>query len=330
MTGDNRGQPPVPPWSQVIATTLRLWWQRHVRNPTARQARRRRRYRRVSVAALVVALAAVSGIAIELALNQSSTDPSSDSTRAASPAPDSAAVAAAAADRQQAAAWVADQVGHGVIVACDPLMCAALEQHGFPAANLAPFGPGASNPLGSGIIVSTAAVRSQLGTRLATVYAPLVIASFGARQSQVQVRVTAPDGAAPYMAAVSSGLHARQAGGRDLLGNKNLRLPAGARAQLAAGQVDIRLMITLAALAHKSPVHVLGFGDAGPGAQAGALLRSVAITSSTPSYKRRVLAFLGAQRAPLLPLTAVSSTVRTTVITIEFTAPSPTGLLNQN
>jgi hypothetical protein len=285
----------------------------------------------VGVGALIVALLAVSAAAIWLASTRPASD---DAARAAGRRPVSAAdtdrLAAATASRQQAAAWVTAQVGRGVIVACDPLMCDALAQDGFPAANLASLGPSAADPLGSGIVVSTAAVRNELGTRLATVFAPLVIATFGTGQSQVQVRVVAPDGAAAYLSALRADVQARQTAGRELLADRNVRLPAVARGQLAAGQVDVRLLITLVGLAHKYPVAIRSFGDAGPGAAPDVPLRSMTITATGKSYRRQVLGFLSAQRAPLLALTSVQTSGASVIVTIEFPAPSPLGLLNQN
>jgi hypothetical protein len=330
VTGQNRPPAPEPPWSQVIATTIRLWWQRHAAQPWARVSRWQR-YRQAGVVVLIVALLAVSAVAIRLATTRP--DPhgrGAGPSLLTDPAEDTGRVAVAAATRQQAAAWIAAQVSRGVIVSCDPLMCSALTQRGFPAANLATLGPGATDPLGSGIVVSTAAVRSELGSRLAAVYAPLVIATFGTGQNQVQVRVVAPDGAAAYLAAERADVEARQAAGRELLSNRNVRLPAAARSQLAAGQVDMRLLITLVGLAHKYRVLISGFGDAGPGSEPGSPLRSMNIAAPNAHYLRQVQAFLRAQRAPLLALTSVHKAGRVMALTIEFPAPAPLGLLNQN
>ena len=221
---------------------------------------------------------------------------------------------------------MADQVGRSVIVACDPLMCTALQRHGFPAANLTPVVPGTGDPLGSGVVVSTQAVRDALGSRLTTVYAPLVIASFGAGQSLVQVLATAPDGAAAYQAAEQADLQARRLAGRQLLRNKNLYLSKAAAADLASGQVDARLLITLAALA-RQPVSVLSFGGAGPGAAASVPLLAMDIRSTGPRYLQGLLAFLAGQRAPLLAAASVSHAGKITIVHVKFTAPSPTGLL---
>jgi hypothetical protein len=240
------------------------------------------------------------------------------------------ALAAAASSRRLAATWVASQVAHSVIVACDPLMCTALQQRGFPAANLETIGSSSSDPLGSGVVISTLAVRSAIGTRLTSVYAPVAIASFGRGPSLVQVLVTAPDGTAAYMSAEHADMTARVTAGRELLGNKNLHLSTAAAAQLAAGKVDSRLLMTLAALTSRQLVDVTGFGDAGPGAATGVPLRAMSIRSTGSSYLHSTLAFLRAQRSPLLAIATVSQRGGSTTLNVTFTAPSPTGLLPEN
>jgi len=326
---------PAPPWRVVIANTLRLWWQRHITRPgAAGEQRSRVRALRLIVSLLVIALVAVSVTAIRLAQTRDATSlrarQAANVAAAARPKAnnDDAALAAAGASRQQAAAWIAGQVGRSVIVACDPLMCTALQQHGFPAADLTSVGPGTGDPLGTGIVVSTAAVREALGEQLTAVYAPVAIASFGTGQSLVQVLVTAPDGAAAYQTAGLADLRARQQAGRQLTRNKNVKLSAVAARQLRAGQVDSRLLITLAALA-RHPVHVTGFADSGPGAANGVPLRAMTIRAAGPASLRALLSFLKAQRALLLAHTAVSHRGKAAILRIEFTAPSPTGLLTK-
>jgi hypothetical protein len=313
----------------VIATTLRLWMQRHVLLAT--------------VLAIIVAGAAVTTVALtsspyartarQSTSPPSATDPLASTSHASqagtSPASvSSAALMAATATRRQAAAWVAAQVSHSVIVACDPLMCSALQLRGFPAADLSVITASASDPLGSGIVMSTTAVRSQLGPRLATVYAPVVIASFGSGGSLIQVRVTAVGGAAAYDSALQADLAARKLAGGELNGNKNIRIPSSARAELAAGRVDSRLLITLAAVAHRFAVKIVSFSDSGPGAGPGVPLRMLTITAPNARYLRQLLAFLRAQRAPLRSLISPHRHGRATTVQIEFTAPSPTGLLS--
>jgi hypothetical protein len=326
LTRDGHPSPP-PPWPYVIATTLRLWVQRHVLPARSNGEAGRRHYGAVAAAVAIVVVAA-SVAAFALATRS---DADAHAGRPAGRGPASAqnskALAAAAAARQQAAIWVAAQVSHGVIVGCDPLMCAALQQHGFPPADLATLGAGASDPLGSGLVISTLAVRSQLGAGLAKVYAPVVVASFGTGPSIVQVRVVVPGGAAASGPAERADLAARQFAGRELAGDSNILAPAAARAELTSGQVDSRLLITLGALVHKFRIQIQGFGDAGPGAGSNGPLRQLSVSTSSATYLHKLVAFLEAQRPPLLAMVTQHRLGRTITVQIQFTAPSPTGLL---
>ena len=329
VTGDDRPPAPAPPWATVIVTTIRLWWQRRFGRSSQARASGKRAARRAGLAVLLLTLVAVSAIAVGLARSKPGAASSRPGQAQGTPSGSTAhALATASASRQQAAAWVVAQVGQDVIVACDPLMCSALQQRGFPASGLAPIGLGAGDPLGSGIVVSTAAVRSQLGTRLTSVYAPQVIASFGTGQSLVQILVTAPGGAAAYQSSELADISARKAGGADLLHNGNINVSRMAISELDAGQVDTRLLITLAALAHRYPLDIRGFGDAGPGSAPGTPLRSVVVSTASAADLSGMLAFLGAQRAPLLAQTGESHIGPATVLQIQFTAPSPLGLLS--
>jgi hypothetical protein len=249
-------------------------------------------------------------------------------TRAGAPASQAAAV------RGDAAAWVARQIGGDVIVACDPAMCSALQAHGITAENLLVLRSATSDPLGSDVVMATAAVRSQFGIRLASVYAPGILASFGSGGLRIDVRAVALDGAAAYRAALAADLAARRGAGRQLLQNPRISVPAAARSELLAGQVDSRLLTTLAALAAAEPVQVMAFGDSGPGASAGMPLRAVEVAvaahaAGRATGLRSMLAFVQAQRAPYLPAWAaiVRGAGDSFVLSVEFAAPSPVGLL---
>jgi hypothetical protein len=193
---------------------------------------------------------------------------------------------------------------------------------------LSPVSTSSGDPLGSGIVVSTTAVRSQLGSRLATVYAPVVVASFGTGADLVQVRVTAVGSATAYLAATRADVRARKLAGTELTGNKNISMPAPARAALAGGRVDSRLLITLGALTHRFPVRIVSISDAGPDAAAGVPLRQLTVAAPGAAYLGQLLSFLRAQRPPLLPLVSLRHHDRTTEVQIKFSAPSPTGLLS--
>jgi hypothetical protein len=313
----------VPSWGTVVGTTLRLW------------VSRRRTGWRVT-AAIVVALIVFAGGGLTVALLRSNTG----SERAARghkgatpPVAGLAPVQAAAAARKQAAAWVASQVSHSAVVSCDPDMCAALQTQGFPAGDLLTLGPSASDPLGSAVIVATAAVRSEFGNRLTGVYAPTVIASFGSGTAQVDVRAYAPGGAAAYVAALRADVASRQSVGRQILHNSRVRVAPAAARQLAAGEVDTRLLSTIATLSGQGPVSIVAFGASGPGASPGVPLRLAELASppgAKSGYLQSTLALLRAQQAPYLAsgLTMARLADGQEVVRIEFSAPSPLGLLS--
>jgi hypothetical protein len=312
----------APSWAKVAGTTVQLFL-----------ARRRTRWR--VLAGLVVALIVFVGGGLTVALvRNSGPAPAPRPGRATSPAqaPGLAQVRAATAARLQAAAWVAAQVSHSAVVACDPAMCAALQAHDFPAGNLMAIGPATSDPLGATVIVATAAVRSQFGSRLETVYAPAVIAGFGSGSARIDVRVYAPGGAPAYLAALRADQQVRQNLGRVLLRNSRVSATTAARAQLAAGQVDTRLLATIATLAGGSPVSVVAFSDSGPGASPSAPLRAAELASppgAKSGYLPSVLALLRAQQAPYLATSLSLARVDgQEVVRIEFAAPSPLGLLS--
>jgi hypothetical protein len=215
-------------------------------------------------------------------------------------------------------------------------MCSVLQGQGIAASRLLVLRSGNADPLGSDVVMATAAVRTQFGSRLASVYAPEVLASFGQGSARIVIRAVAPDGAVAYQAALRADLQARTLVGRQLLGNPRLHVSASARQQLAAGEVDSRLLTTLATLAALYPIDVAGFGGSSPQASAGVPLRSADISGAPGVGGTRSAAslaslkgFLLAQRAPYLP--AEVNTVRLAtgqaVLRVEFTAPSPLGLL---
>jgi hypothetical protein len=230
--------------------------------------------------------------------------------------------------RAEAAAWAVSQVSGGAIMACDPAMCAVLAQHGITAGSLLPLRPGAADPLGSDVVLATAAVRDMFGARLASVYAPELLASFGTGQARIDIRAVAPDGAAAYRAAVAADLQARRLAGRQLLRDPLITFAPAARAQLAAGQVDARLLTALDTLAAGEPVRVKAFTDAGPGAGPDLPLRAAELTASNTAAQK-MLAFFRAQRPPYLFAQAAIAAVPggESVLTVEFAAPAPLGLL---
>jgi hypothetical protein len=312
----------TPSWPKVAGTTLQLFL-----------ARRRTRWR--VTAGLVLAVVIFVGGGLTVALIRNSGPAPAAHARRPAPAPRTpglAQVQAATAARLGAAAWVAAQVSHSAVVACDPAMCAALQAQGFPAGNLMTITPATGDPLGSTIIVATAAVRSQFGSRLETVFAPTVIASFGSGSAQIDVRVYAAGGGPAYLSALRADLQTRQNLGRVLLRNSRVSATPAARADLAAGRVDTRLLATIATLAGQGRVSVVAFSDSGPGASPSAPLRAVELASppgANSGYLPAVLALLRAQQAPYLATSLSLARVDgQEIVRIEFAAPSPLGLMS--
>ena len=196
--------------------------------------------------------------------------------------------------RASAVAWVGSQVGHNIQIACDSATCADLAQHGFPPGNLNVLQPTAPDPYGSLLVIATAGIRSQFGSKLAAVYAPEVIASFGAGADRIDVRLIAPNGPAAFQRALRTGLQARKTSGAELLRNPKLVMSAAGRAQLAAGHVDLRLLTTLAFMAGQKPLDIVDFGSIAPGASPGVPLRFADLAETDPAARMRATAYLHA------------------------------------
>ena len=333
--GPSRRPPSPPPsWGRVLLTTVQLWAQRHLHLRWPAQAR----WRVLTLLILAAVLFGAGAISVALTRSPAPAPHTRGGTEARTGrAPTPAAVQAAAAARTAAARWIAGQVSADAIVSCDPQMCALLQAQGIPAARLLVLGGSNPAPLGSDLIVSTAAVRSEFGARLTSVYAPVALASFGTGTAQTAVRVVAADGGAAYLRSLRADVAARASAGGQLLRNPRLRPSAPARRALAAGQVDSRLLTVFAALATMHRVSVAGFPAPAPGATAGMPLRVADIAPAGPGTRHRpntmgsLARFLRNQLAPYRPaaITVVRLASGLPVLRVEFGAPSPLGLLGK-
>jgi hypothetical protein len=319
---------PPPPWRKVLATTLHLWWQRHIVRLIPSRALRR------VIGALVLAAIAVAAVAATTGLLKSARQGTGSTTKPGSPHPVIVPDGASAADRQLAATWVAQQVTRRAVVACDPQMCAALARAGIRGQRLRALTTVHPDPRGSTVIVATPAVRSAFAGQLSQRYAPAVLASFGTGKTEVAVRVVAPHGVPAYRAGLLADVQARRSAGKQLLGNNRIHAAGAARKQLAAGEVDSRLLSTLATLAAQYPIDITRFGLGGPGATAGVPFRAAdfgpAATSGPGSVPLSSLtAFFRAQQSPYEPahIVLVRAGSGKQVLRIDFAAPSPVGLL---
>ncbi len=138
---------------------------------------------------------------------------------------------------------------------------------------------GGTTLLRSAVVVATSAIRQEVGGALTSVYAPDVIARFGTGAGQIDIRTVAQDGAAKYRQQLSADQRERRESGSELLTSTRIVIAPVARVQLTSGQVDSRVLVTIAALAGQRPVKILAFGDSGPGAATGpSPLRSVDVT----------------------------------------------------
>jgi len=328
-----------PSWGKVLATTISLWVSRRLRRigigrgtagraygePTAGSRRFSTLRWRVVALVLAAAVLALVGLQASGALNSGGT-----SSRPAAPASGggTSSLSAATAARDQAAAWVAQQVSSADIVACDPAICSELQSHGLPAGRLLPLQPGAS-PFGADVIVASPSVRSEFGSQLTEEYAPGLIASFGSGPARVDVRAIASLGGAAYRAAEPADLAARKVAGAQLLHNPRFHATAQAASQMTAGQVDSRLLVTLASLVSQRSVSVASFGDTGPGAPL--LYRQVTLHSpgGEVSDLTADLDQVQTQRNPYLPASAIIVHLGAQAqLRIEFGAPSLPGLLS--
>jgi hypothetical protein len=325
LASEAPGRRREPSWPTVLKTTLWLWWERR---KDARETDSNRRRALIAFSFPLVA-GLVAGLVAVLLLRPGSTSAAPPHSTASSPSPSAGAATlqAVARVRAQAADWVAQQVSQSAVVSCDPAMCSVLEAHGVPTSRLLVLLLASADPLGSDVVVATPAVRSQFGERLISVYAPEVIASFGTDTARIDLRAIAPDGAQAFQAAQAADGAARMTAGRQLLRNRRISASAAARTALNAGNVDPRLLVTLATLAAQQDVNIAVFSDPSPGAP-NVPLRGAEIGAATPAKLRSVLSFLRAQRTPYLParILTIQTTGSQHVLHIEYGAPGPLGL----
>ena len=284
-----------------------------------------RRWRVTALLASVLLVGGAGGLTLVLSRHGPSPDRS-----AGGPTASSQELAAGAAARTRAVTWILQQVSRATIVSCDAQVCANLVQRGFT--NVETLGPGSTDPLGSTLVVATAAIRAQFGSRLASVYAPAVIASFGSGNAKIEIRWNYPGGTSAYDEALGPDLQARKSQDAQLLNNRNLTVSATARAQLLSGNVDPRLPTLLAVMTHKYPVRIVDFGGQSPGGGPASLLRSMDLATHGSTAHVAARAYIGwiqglakAQWAEYLPASSEVVRLRAgqTVLRISFDAPSP-------
>jgi hypothetical protein len=218
-------------------------------------------------------------------------------------------------------------VSSDATIACYPTMCTALLQQGVAADSLVPLRTGPAVPMDASVIVTSPSVSSQVADH----YAPALIASFGSGETRIEVRAAEPGGTAAYEAALQADLAARKSAGSQLLRNWDIQFTAREAAQLRAGEVDSRLLATLAALASQYSFRVTAFGDASPGVQA--VFREATISPGGGDGAAELVgaeALVNKQDPPFLPahVGIGHSAADQATLSIEFAVPSPLGLLS--
>jgi hypothetical protein len=292
------------------------------RRPARRGSGRARRRRRAAVLlAAIVLVAGVGGLALNLPKRGASSEQ----------LPVSQELTAEAAARADAITWILHQVSPAAVVSCDALVCAKLANSGISSSNLLPLGPASNDPLGSDLVVATATVRNQFGSRLA-VYAPAIIASFGTGNAKIDIRWVYPGGATAYSAALPAALRVRKGADAQLLTNSNIRFSATARAQLLSGQIDPWLPLLLVIMAYRHPLYVVDFASQSPGGGPASLLRWMDLATNVPAAHLTRAAYLGwmqsfmhTQRAEYQPVWVQQVALGTgqAVLRIGYGAPSP-------
>jgi hypothetical protein len=285
----------------------------------------RPRWRAAAAATALLLVAGAGGAAFALTRHGAPPKRPTGSPPATSPQ-----LAADAKAREEAVTWVLHQVSPVATVGCDEVVCGALAGRGF--LNLDRLGPTSNDPLNSTVVVATADIRVQFGSRLASVYAPAILASFGSGKARIDIRWVYPFGAARYHTDERSALQARKAADAQLLTNSHIKLSARAKAELRSGAIDPRLTLLIAFLAHGHRMRIVDFVDQSPGGGPASLLRSMDLATADngahltgTAYVHRIQSFIHGQRAEYLPAWSQPIKLPTgqIVLRIGYTAPSP-------
>ena len=300
--------------------------------PVARGSRRAR-WRRPAAAVLasILLIAGVAGTALVLS-RRGGTQEQLTGGHADRQSGAARQLSAAAAARAQAVGWIMHEVTHAAVVGCDPQVCAELTSQGFPSGNLLALGPQSNDPIAAGLVVVTPAIQAQFGSRLASVYAPAIIASFGSGKARIDIRLVPPGGAKGYRATQQADQRARRTADALLLTNSRIKFSATARRQLRGGDIDPRLPMLIATMVQSHPVRIVGFGGSSPGGGPASLLRWVDVARvnrgahlTRAGYLSWMQSLIHAQRAEFRPARSrqVASPAGQTVVRIEYLAPSP-------
>jgi hypothetical protein len=225
-------------------------------------------------------------------------------------------------------------VDPSTVVACQAQACAALTAAGFPAAQEVQIGLNSPSLSNASLVVVTPALRTLFETNPSVGYSvtSAVLASFG----PVSIQVIDPAGTAAYQAALSADVQARIQVGEQLLNSGRVSASAAATRELAAGEVDSRLLLALRAVSYQQPIDIVGFNDSGPGASQGIPLRLVALAENDPAAGMSQQAYLHSIAQVLTAHATFPAYAKAgpgtlpdgqTVVEIQYASPGSLGLL---
>lgn len=212
------------------------------------------------------------------------------------------------------AGWVTTQTGPATLVVADALDRAELRTAGFPAARL-------RTPTDPAVAGELRLIAQRPGTSVVPCPAGAVLASTASGSGGAPAVVC---GALTPATAVEAKVRARL--GSALTTNTALKLDPAAAALLRDGNVDPRLMLTLAALTSAHRVGVAEFPIV-PLDAPGALRRVVVLSAfdgTAPASSQLLKTWLAGQQAPFAP---GSVTADGPDLVLAYPVPSPTGLL---
>jgi hypothetical protein len=216
--------------------------------------------------------------------------------------------------------WIATNVGADAGIVVDDATGAGLAAAGRPVADLVwsrttvdrtarDADPAAADPAGidwrrAGYLVSTPELRSAAERRpglAAALGSSMVIAIFGSGDDRTEVRVITPDGPDVRQVDLEADRALSARAGAALAANPSVGLSQRIGSALANGEVDLRLLTTVATLAPDRTVSLIDLVRDPAEAKAGGRYRTVVLSVPTGD-EDEVLAFFARQEGRFRPL----------------------------
>jgi len=253
------------------------------------------RYRTATLIAAGAVVLAAGGLVLGMSLRSTpsaagpsktgTSEPNVKTPKTTAPTTPPASSALPPAEVIRASSWVAKQVGPDALVACTPPICSSIKAAGFPVSREVRLGTNPQALLSANFVVVTPALRSALSATpaLGADVAPVILAKFGSGSSRIVILPVYPKGALAYQAALRQDVQSRIRAGEQLLNSGRVSASPLARNELAAGEVDPRLLLVLRTLSSQHSIDIAGFTDSGPGASRGVPFRVLELAMADPA-----------------------------------------------